>query len=144
MSFKGSFDSSRIKRHIDQLGNRAKDAIRPAAQAGIQVYYNEVKLRVPVGSDVHYSGQTGSGRKFTYRPGNLRNSIYQVYSDESVDGKKAVYLVSYNKSKAFYGRFVENGTSKMAAQPFIRPSYYAQRANALDAIRTELRSRLKG
>lgn len=39
----------------------------------------------------------------------------------------------------FYGAFVEFGTDKITAQPFVRPAFDAEKANAERIIRTELR-----
>lgn len=138
MSFSAVFKSERIQKLLDALMARATENLRPAAQAGIQVYYDEVKLRAPVSTKTHYT----KGKKQKYDPGNLRAAIYQVYSKSESTDRKAVYAVSYNKKKAFYGHFVEHGTSKMAAQPFIRPSYDAKRQEAIDAVRARLREGL--
>ena len=139
MSLSVKFDTSKIKARLDKLGKTAEVAARPAAQAGIQVYYDEVKTRTPVGQSVHYT----KGKKQAFKPGNLRDSIYQAYADKESQDGLAVYRVSYNKRKAFYGRFVERGTSKMAAKPFIRPAYDAKRGEAIEAARKELREQLR-
>lgn len=139
MTLSATFNAARLNARIDRIKASAKGAVRPAAQAGIQVYYDEVKARAPVGQSVHHT----KGKKQTFQPGNLRDSIYQAYADKESNDKRAAYRVSYNKKKAFYGHFVENGTSKMAAQPFIRPSYDAVRKEAIHATRVELRAQLK-
>lgn len=138
MSFSAIFKSEAIQKRLDGLAARATENLRPAAQAGIQVYYDEVKLRAPVSKKAHAT----KGKKQVYQPGNLRAAIYQVYSKSESTDRKAVYAVSYNKTKAFYGRFVEHGTSKMAAKPFIRPAYDAKREEAMQAARTRLREGL--
>ena len=139
MSFSAVFQSEAIQKRLDRLIARTTDNLRPAAQAGIQVYYDEVKRRVPVSEKVHYT----KGKKQAYAPGNLRDAIYQAYADKDSSDRKAVYRVSWNKKKAFYGHFVEHGTSKMAAQPFLRPGYDAARNAALQAARAKLREGLQ-
>lgn len=42
--------------------------------------------------------------------------------DVQVDGNDIEGVVGVKKGKAFYAKFIEFGTSKMAAQPFIRPA----------------------
>lgn len=138
MSLSAVFNSEAIQKRLDGLVARATDNLRPAAQAGIDVYYQEVKARVPVGQSVHHT----KGKKQTFQPGNLRDSIYQAFADKDSSDTRAVYRVSYNKKKAFYGYFVEHGTSKMAAKPFIRPSYDAAREKAIAATRQKLREGL--
>ena len=54
-----------------------------------------------------------------------------------------MYRVSWNKTHAFYGRFVEFGTSKMAAKPFLRPAYDAARAKALKAVQERMSAEVK-
>lgn len=73
-----------------------RDSLRSAAR----VVVAKAKQRVPVDS------------------GLLKRSITQTVS---VGNGKFEALVGYRK-KAFYGGFVELGTSKMAAQPFLRPA----------------------
>ena len=44
---------------------------------------------------------------------------------------------------SFYWRFVEFGTVKMAAQPFLRPAFEAEKEAAVDAIGAELDKRIQ-
>lgn len=114
---------------LDALQAKLEEAVRPAAQAGAQVLYDEARLRVPVSLKAHgYKGNPG-----IYKPGNLKAAIYQVYSKDNSSDTKATYQISFNKDKAFYGRFVEFGTAKLAAKPFLRPSYDAKKQTALEA-----------
>ena len=84
-----------ITDYLEQLGDGVKDAIRPVAQAGIQVIYERVKMNV-----------AGMGRS----SGNLDRAIYQAYMPEaSTDGQSAYYRVSWNVIKAPHGRLLEWG-----------------------------------
>lgn len=88
-------DTTGIDRMLSQFIGDVQDAVRPAAQAGAQVLYDEVKRNV------------GQLKTVT---GNLNKSIYQAYSPElSVQGYKAVYNISWNKTKAPHGWLVERG-----------------------------------
>jgi len=131
------FDFSRLNAKLDSIKKAAEDAARPAAQAGADVFYQEVRARVPVSAAPHKSG------KKTYSPGTLRKAIYQAFADKESGKGKARYRISWNKSHAFYGRFVEFGTSKMAAKPFLRPAYDAVRARALQAAKARMESELR-
>lgn len=132
-----SFDFSKIAAKLDNITAAAEKATRPAAQSGAQVFYDEVKQRVPVSAKSHKSG------KKTYSPGTLRKAIYQAFADKESGDGKAVYRLSWNKTHAFYGRFLEFGTSKMAAKPFLRPAYDAARAKALKAVQERMAVELK-
>ena len=129
-----TLDFSKIEAKLDAITKAAGKATRPAAQAGAQVFYDEMRARVPVSAKPHKSG------KKTYNPGTLRKAIYQAYVEKESGDSKAAYRVSWNKSHAFYGRFLEFGTSKMAAKPFLRPAYDAARAKALDAVKQRMQA----
>lgn len=132
-----AFDFSKLAAKLDNITSAAEKAVRPAAQAGAEVFYDEVKLRVPMSAKPHKSG------KKTYNPGTLRKAIYQAFADKESGDGKAMYRVSWNKTHAFYGRFVEFGTSKASAQPFLRPAYDAARAKALKAVQERMAVELK-
>jgi hypothetical protein len=88
-------DTSGIDRMFDQFLDDVGAAVRPAAQAGAQVLYDEVVRNV---------GALGT------KTGNLKKSIYQKYSPElSVEGKSATYNISWNKTKAPHGWLLEYG-----------------------------------
>ncbi|OJW83814.1 MAG: hypothetical protein BGO66_17620 [Alicycliphilus sp. 69-12] len=131
-----------------------KEAIRPVAQAGAQVFYDRVKLNV-----------AGMGKV----SGNLDRAIYQKYLPEfSVEGQKALYRVSWNVTKAPHGRLLEHGwvqkyarfinskgewktnKNKPLATPRQHPGYafvgraYAALPEAQAAMLEELNKRLSG
>ena len=132
-----AFDFSKLAAKLDNITAAAEKATRPAAQSGAQVFYDEVKQRVPMSAKPHKSG------KKTYNPGTLRKAIYQAFAEKESGDGKAMYRVSWNKTHAFYGRFVEFGTSKMAAKPFLRPAYDAARAKALKAVQERMAAEVK-
>ena len=129
-----AFDFSKIAAKLDGITKAAEQGVRPAAQAGAEVFYQEVKQRVPVSAKAHST----KGKKQTFTPGTLRKAIYQAFADKESGDGKASYRISWNKSHAFYGRFVEFGTSRMAAKPFLRPAYDAARAKALQAVQERM------
>ena len=122
------FDLTAALAGIDAMGEAAKGEVRPAAQAGAQVLYEEVKARAPVAKRPH---KTKSGR--IIQPGALRDSIYQVFSKDNSNATEATYHVSWNAKKAPHGHLVEYGTSRAPAHPFLRPAYDARAADALKA-----------
>lgn len=119
-----------LRAEVDKL----HAATRPAAQAGSEIIYQRARLEAPVSSDSHYFYIRG--KKYgPYAPGNLRNSIYQVYSRDNSFKDIATYHISFNKSEAPYGFIVHNGTSRTAAHPFI--------AKAVVETRTQVRAAIK-
>ena len=131
-------DLSAITAQIDKIKHTAEEAIRPAVQAGAQVYYNEVKLRAKRGGEVrHLKG----GR--TRPAGLLASAIYQVYSKDNSDAGQATFHISWNKKKAPHGHLVEFGTSRAPKKPFLRPSFDAVHGAAETAVNAEMQKRLK-
>ncbi len=133
------FDMTSLNAKLDKLQATVSSALRPAAQAGAQVLYDEVRLNAPRSEKAHFT----KNKKQAYQPGNLQRAIYQAYSDQaSVPGQTAAYAISWNKNKAFYGRFVEYGTARMPAHSFLRRAYEAKKAEALLAVQAEMASRI--
>jgi HK97 gp10 family phage protein len=154
MSVTMSVDMGEVNAWLDGMASTVEDASRPAAQAGAQVLYDEVRRNV-----------AAIGKK----SGNLERSIYQVFSkDQSAQGR-ATYHVSWNARKAPHGHLVEYGhvqrykvvvnkktgkwvTLKSAplaqprhvgARPFVRPAM-AKFPAAVAAAKAELFRRLDG
>jgi HK97 gp10 family phage protein len=67
------------------------------------------------------------------RTGNLSRKGFHTH-DHGIQGDMVFFSVDLKKS-AFYGKFLEFGTSKMAARPFMRPAAenYAKDAVAVIA-----------
>lgn len=79
---------------LDDLGDAVSDSVRPAAQAGAQVFYDRAKQNVDALGRV---------------TGNLSGAIYQAYSNDNSGQDKATYHVSWNHIKAPHGQLVEYG-----------------------------------
>lgn len=127
------FDAIGVNAGLDNLAASITAQMRPAAQAGAQVLYEEVKLRAPIAKRER---KTKKGR--VIKPGALRDSIYQVYSVDNSTPERATYHVSWNYRKAPHGHLVEFGTSRASAHPFLRPSYDAKVGEALETARRAL------
>lgn len=72
----------------------------------------------------HRVGRKKGGRSQMVTPGNLRRNIKiaKVRSPSQLKGIESRYGL-YIQAIAYYWRFVELGTSKMAAKPFLRPTF---------------------
>ncbi|KVE50420.1 hypothetical protein WI94_26475 [Burkholderia vietnamiensis] len=113
--------------------------MRQATVAGARVIFDEVKLRTPIGIAT-WESRNGKQKRY---PGFLRDNILIAYDKErSADGLRATYLVTWSKD-AFYGRFVEYGTSKMAANPFLRPGYDASKDVAAEKFSEVIDEKVK-
>lgn len=139
-SFSVKFDAAAFDAELDDIVQASDKAVRPAAQAGAQVLYDEVLLRVPLAAEARkYRGKV-------YQPGALKRSIYQKYSDDKSSQARAEYHVSWNNRKAPHGHLIEFGhwtksTGKngplrphfVPAHSFIRSSFDAKMDAALVA-----------
>lgn len=100
-----------------------KKAVDPAMRAGMRIYVNEAKARAPV--------LTGELKKSI----NARKDSY-----ESTRGSTS-YLAGV-KVSAFYYHFIEFGTSKLAARPFLRPAWEAVSGEVIAKTLSLLRKKL--
>lgn len=150
-------DVSAVYDMLDRLEEDAESVIRPAAQAGAQVVYEEARRLVGRSTKPHlfygtsYTKKDGKTKgsetvpgRFKYNPGHLRDSIYQVYSKDNSSKTTATYHVSWNMKKAPYGLFVERGMSPFAkeSKPFIRPAIINSRDKVIVAMELAVAKKL--
>jgi HK97 gp10 family phage protein len=94
------------------VSTKAESVIYSGAAAMARVVYEEVRENTS-------GSKAGMPGKVT---GNLHESIYWVKDDGQSSPLRAVYNISWNKSKAPHGHLLEFGTSRMPAIPFLRPA----------------------
>lgn len=148
-----SFDFSKINARLDKITQAAKEAVRPAAQAGAQVFYDEVRERAPVGDQAEHlfygdaAKKAPKGRKkaqaYLLKRGGLKDAIYQYRLRYYDDGGRSTYAVSWNHKEAPHGYMIEFGTSRASARPFLRPAYDAVRDKAIGAVKKTMAISIK-
>ena len=133
-------DLGAFQQEIKATAERMGEATRPAAQKGADIIYRLAKIYAPVfeaepGKDgAHYF--YGQYQRYgPFRPGNLRDSIYQAFSKDNSFSDVSTYHVSWNAEKAPYGGMVEFGTSRAPAKSFI--------GRAVKESRKEVRAAMK-
>ena len=134
MGMRINMNVAQFKEQLQATTNELQKATRPAAQAGAQIIYDAARLNAPVSKKPHkfYGTHKVYG---PYAPGNLRDSIYQVYSKTNSYKDVSTYHISWNADKAPYGAMVEFGTSKSPARSFI--------SKAVTETRTQVRQAIK-
>lgn len=112
------------------LRGAAKDAMQPVEQVA--------HATVPVGTELH---KTYKGRTVT--PGFLQRSIRRAAFAKR-RSKNEVRAVVGVAREAFYGlAFVERGTSKMPARPWLVPAFESTKGQVLDKFKRSLASRIE-
>lgn len=134
MGMKISINMRQFKQEMAAELALLQKATRPAAQAGAQIVYERAKQLAPV-SDAAHMFQI-EGRVYgPFKPGTLRDSIYQAFSKDNSYKDVSVYHVSWNATKAPYGAMVEVGTSRAPAKSFIARAVAETRARVREAIK---------
>ena len=134
MTLRINMDTAKFRDQLNATVTELQRATRPAAQAGIQIIYERARFNAPESDKAHIFNI--EGRKYgPYAPGNLRDSIYQVFSKDKSFKDVSTYEVSWNKDEAPYGFAYEFGESTRGAQSFIAVSIVETRAQVREAIK---------
>ena len=120
-----------LRKLPDGIAPRGGGPLNRAMRAGAGVWRDAAKQKVSgLGPGVKNS-RTGSVR--------LKDSIaLQRDPDPESNSVTHRYAVGY-KAAAFWGAFVERGTEKQSAQPFLRPSFDENEQAIMDKIGRTLR-----
>jgi len=111
-----------IRKKLTALPKKlARNILRQAIRAAARQLADEVRTRAPVGPTGYLSSSIKSR--------DSRGERNQVAAKVATD--------------AFYARFVEYGTSKMAAKPFMRPAFDTQKDKLVDLVGRMLAERLE-
>ena len=135
-------DLKKVAQKLDGITKASQEAVRPAAQAGAQLFYERARQEAPVSKAAHMFHI--EGRVYgPFKPGALRDSVYQVYSKGNSTAAKATYHVSFNHSEAPYGFMVLRGTSQLPANDFIGRAYDSTHREATQAATARLNAEIK-
>lgn len=138
-----------LGRTLAQLPARLEQKIiMGALRAAGQVIRKDAMARVPILSKPDPRRRPGTvKRNIVVRKTQFKkNSVYVGVASISkkklaaykAGGKKA----ANNPNDPYYWIFLEYGTSKMAARPFLRPAFEAKKYDAVKAFEQYLRKRL--
>lgn len=124
----------------------AKNALNSALSAGALPIMKEAKRHAAKAPEPHEMEYGKSGNKVEVMPGLLKESIRRrrlkvaELRQLNATAGVAVYIGKGTKQKLYpkYWNFVEFGTSKMPAHPFLRPAFDSQSGNALARFKQKL------
>jgi HK97 gp10 family phage protein len=120
---------------VDEILNKLQ-------QIGINISRLENKALKNAAEPVLEDGK--STNAFNDKSGKLRKGL-KISNIKNKEGMKYV-LVGVDKSdnsKIFYGKFLEFGTSKISARPFLQPAYEKNKDNIQQTIAETLKEGLK-
>ena len=132
----------------------ARNGLRAAVSAAAQVIRKEAQDRVPVDTGLLRSEiyrkqirEQSSDTKQTYYVGvrkykkKYANTKHNIRKGRITQSGKS--LKTYETQDAFYWRFLEFGTPKMAARPFMRPAFESKKNEAVERMKEKLAERIK-
>ncbi len=108
-----------LKRRLEAMGDKGLAIAKDAILAGGEIVRQEASRRAP------------------RRTGNLAANIV-VGEPKGEKPDEIAVAIGPNKD-AFYGLFVELGTSKMAARPFLAPALKATKKQVQEVVSAALR-----
>lgn len=127
-----------LTKKFQELGAAATGAaLRSAARAAMKPAADRAKALIPVGTVAH---RTFKGRLVA--PGFARRSI-RVVTKLSRDKQKVTALLGVRREAFYAVQFVELGTSKTPAEPWLRTAFESQKDPALRAIGDNMRKRIE-
>ena len=139
-----------LARALKELPKRvARNSLRAAVYAGAKVIRDEAKLKAPMAIAALGPNQPP--------PGTLKRSVIMKQIPELSSAERQTFFVTVRRGKkyrkqgrkgqlsqdAWYWRFVEFGTVKMAARPFLRPAFERKKRAAVQAIQDRLAQRIE-
>lgn len=108
-------DIDKLQKRLDEMGRKGSILENKALLAGAEVINKEVVKNAPE--------RTGHAKKYL--------KVSKVSKEKGIKVVK-VGISKGDNSEAFYLKFHEYGTSKMAARPFMRPAFERKRKEALE------------
>ncbi len=127
----------------------ARNGLRVSVYAGAKVVRDEARARAPMAAQSLGPNQPP--------PGTLKRSVIMKHIPELSSLTRQTFFVTVRHGKkyrkqgkkgnlsqdAWYWRFVEFGTRKMRARPFLRPALEAKRREAGQAMKDRLSERIE-
>jgi HK97 gp10 family phage protein len=127
-----------ILANIKRLGTRINDVAPKALKDSAEVIRRQASINCP-------RDNSSANLRKKYAAGqHLADNI--IISDVEGTGFRQRVLVGPQKGDHddfYYGKFLEFGTSKMAAKPFVEPAFLAKRRESREIIADAIREALR-
>lgn len=133
---------------LELYANLSGKDLHDALYAGAEVFRAAIQNAAPVGQAEYTYQYQGRTVRLKNPSGRMRDNviIYQRRRRGSLmtQAEDLSLLIGFEKRHAFYAYFVEYGTKKQRAHPFMRAAYDSAQPAALEAVRVLLEGRVKG
>lgn len=123
----------RLLRLPEKIGDKALSACLGSAALVIQKEAQNSVIKAAKNYRL-YGGEVVS-------PGWLRSQIVKKRVKQTKSSAETI-ITFKDKKHAFFWRYIEFGTSKMQAHPFLRPAFEAAKEKAVQRFEQRLRERL--
>jgi len=129
-----------LEKKLEQIGGAtAEKALRQAVMNASTPAFKAIKMAAPVGKRAH---RTYKGRLVA--PGFLRRNIVRRSRIHRGHNKTWASVVIGVRDEAFYGvQFLERGTSKMAARPWLAKTFARYRPQMEQRLKEQLRRKIE-
>lgn len=119
----------------DELLALIRDNLDDALFEGAKVIQEAAQAKAPL-------GKTHRLRRGIYAASATKNNYVKVgKTDRRIKPTKGTAIIA---SGAFYGGWVEYGTRKMAARPYLRPALDEKKNEAIETAAKYLKSKIDG
>lgn len=109
-----------------------------AVRAGMTEVLAPARDAAPVGTRMH---RTYKGRLVA--PGYAKSTLHVVVTSKTKSGRPAAALLSTSKEGYYAPQFIERGTSRRAATPWLVPAFFSSQDSQKEAVVAYLRKRLE-
>jgi HK97 gp10 family phage protein len=128
------------KRLMDFPDKLAKNILAGAIRAGAVVIQKEARLLAPASAEAHFLGK--GSKRVLIPAGDLKRKGIKVRLAPRKSRERPIEYWVYVSRRNWYWKFVEFGTVKMSAHPFMRPGFEAKKTEAVERIRKYLAARI--
>lgn len=139
IAFRGELlGDDKLAKQLAYLANGALtvEILRPTVKKAMEIAYDRAQALIPVSAEKHKSYL---GHELP--PGFAKASIRIITRQRS--DKQAVTAVMGVRKEAYYAvQFVEVGTSKQQAQPWLRPAFASTASAQADSVADDFKTRV--
>jgi HK97 gp10 family phage protein len=134
-----------LQQRLKEFGPKVeKSGLRAATRASAVVFRDAIRLTAPVKTgllkaNIVVNSRRGDGPNIIRYGARIKAAKKIKYGNTRQNRRLRRVGKKYQmEGPAFYGRFLEYGTSRMHARPFMRPAFGANINKALDAFKTRM------